>query len=154
MIEIPTDRLHKFLAIGGLIAICAGIFFSLDRYNEYSLMRIKTYTKAREFYSSFQTVETLRESVTRMRETRKKLNKREAVEYLDKEIDFLDEKHEREIDNMIRLIRESREMVELTNHYKLMSYIWFSLSAILLTLGMIFSYFGFKKWLSQPKKSQ
>ena len=158
MINPPTDRLHKFIAITGIALIIFSITIPIDKYNEAELARIEAnenLNKSKFAYARF--AEIVREETSLFStyfDKNSKLKEGVDVEkFRNAAKDFFARapevrKLEREMNDSLI---QSEKHLELMEHFVHIRNIWFliGISASLLGLGL--AYVGFKQWLKQPK---
>ena len=165
MISPPTDRLHKFLSIGGISLILIGVMYPLGKYNEVELQRINTIEKMDETkYAHDRFAQSVKEEhalmdrfyeggplgVGKLKSDISKDDFRKAAkEFYAREPEV--RKLEKE---MYDALIQYKKNMELTKHYENMKKLWFSIGAISLFAGSILTFIGFRQWLSQPKSSR
>lgn len=155
MIDVPTDRLHKFLAIGGLLLVVLGIFYPLQKYEEAELHRIEALSRLENFANSFLVFESkvsefrpLYEAAIRdgadshaaQELSRRLLEKQPALDALQREAAAAG--------------TESRKNIHLMQHYYVMRNVWMAIGIVLMVLGVFSALRGFSIWLKQPQKNR
>ncbi len=154
MIEPPTDRLHKFIAVGGIALFITGVTLPLERFNEAELQRIDAVEKLQEFgyaYSDFAVK--VNEGIAAHNQWIKEPTPENAQRVADvvKANEAIVEKLERASrDALIR----SKKHVDLAVHYQFIRNIWFAIGAFCVIAGVLLSYYGFRRWLREPKRSR
>jgi hypothetical protein len=152
MISPPSDRLHKFLAVGGVALILASVTVPVQKYQEADRQRIEAVAKARNVRLVF---EPYREQVSRMERIQKDaISSRLTGKNLEDAknqffaINIEAEKLERETNAAI--LEMSRE-IDVALHLERMRNIWLALCALGVLLGSWLMFVGFKQWLRLPK---
>ncbi|HEY0662153.1 MAG TPA: hypothetical protein VGD21_12640 [Lysobacter sp.] len=120
MIEAPTGRLHKFLAVGGMALLIAGITIPLERLNDAKFRLIEAAEKAEEASYEYSNL---------------------AI------IDSLDPTNERPDRTTRDALVKFEKQVDLMAHYQFMRNVWFSIGAFCIVAGILSSYYGFSRWL-------
>jgi hypothetical protein len=158
MITPPTDRLHKFLAVGGLCLFLIGVIYPIEKYNQAEIERINTNTKLNEAKFS---IERFEAKITELKNFRLRYSDRDGN--LKKNIpieDFILATNEilknipefqKEVDSSIV---SYGKQIELNEHYEFIKKVWFTLGGLCIIIGGCLAYVGFKQWLSQPKSSR
>jgi len=154
MIEPPTDRLHKFLAVGGIFLICTGITIPLDRFSDAKLQQIEASEKLKRFGYSYadyaKEVNKGIDAYNRWVKEPTQENERRA-----KEIIASSEAATEQLDHATRdAMIESGKQVDLMTHYVYMKNVWLVIGALCIGLGFVSSYYGFSRWLREPKKTR
>jgi len=155
MLTLPTDRLHKFLAIGGLALIVIGVTYPIQQYNEAELRRIDAFEKAQRVYFAYgRFAQKVNEGIAIYNRTvKERMSPEEARPFKDQILKKLPEMEEldREVaDALVQL----QKHVELMMHFYFMRNLWFTLGLCFVVSGIYLSYRGFRQWLSQPKKER
>ncbi len=152
MISPPTDRLHKFLAIGGLALLLSVASVPLQKYQEAERQRIEAYAKAHEVQFTYQRYA---DQVNRMIRIRNdavarglngaELEKaKEKVQAMDPEAEKLGREMEQVLVEMVRL-------AQLAVHLEWIKRVWMWLGFLGALLGVAMAYAGFRQWLRLPQ---
>lgn len=154
MIDPPTDRLHKFLAVGGIALLIAGVTLPLERFNDAELRRIDAFEKAQQFryaYSDF--AEKVNEGIDAHNHWVKKPTPENAQRVKDVLRD-----NEAVIEQLDLATREAgvklKKQVDLAVHYHFIRNIWFAIGAFSVIFGILTSWYGFSRWFREPKRSR
>jgi hypothetical protein len=155
MIDPPTDRLHKFLAVGGLVLITLGVTYPLQKYDEAELHRIDAFDRTQRFGQAYtRYAEKVNEQIDlynkvqgsdsdpRLIESAKKgiLARQSEVAALERETSAAE--------------ADSSRNIQLMQHYYFMRNLWFCIGIFLVLVGTTASAFGFRQWLRQPKSTR
>lgn len=152
MISPPTDRLHKFLAIGGLVVAITSVTIPLDKYHEAEVQRINTFAKAREIQYSYQRYAA---QVNKMIEINNDAVRNGVIgkerDEVAKKIHALDPEATKLSRELEALLVEGERQAGLSVHYSFLKNIWLCIGIIGFIVGIAASFFGFRQWLIQPK---
>ncbi|MCY1232862.1 hypothetical protein D9M72_453770 [compost metagenome] len=152
MLAPPTDRLHKFLAISGVALVLVGVVYPLQQYQIAEVQRTEAVARLQAAgfaYTRFAN-QMNRRSDLRDQIRDKGLTGDAAKGLLDQirtmepEIDKLD----REIQGAII---ETKKQMDLEQHYRFMSNLWFALGCCCILFGAWLGTVGFRQWIQQPK---
>lgn len=155
MLAPPTDRLHKFLAIGGLVLLATGISIPIQKYQEAEVQRIEAMARVRENQYAYQH---FADQVNRMIRIHN-----DAVSHNLQGADLAKAKAKgaaltpeakvfgKETE---KTIVEMTKQIELAVHLKFIQNLWFGVGFASATLGAIAAFFGFRQWLRQPKNER
>jgi hypothetical protein len=151
MISTPTDRLHKFAAIGGLAIAFASGGAALQQYHQTSLQIAEAYEKVLRGVNAYnrfaevarggiESAEKLRDpSISAADEKRH----RKALAVSQERIKVLDAEAQEAIVQM-------QKQMSIAQHYDRMQSIWFVIAGFSLISGLLLSWYGFRSWLRQP----
>ena len=155
MLSPPTDRLHKFLAIGGLALLVSSITVSLQKYEDAEIQRTETYAKLQEVqftYSHYadhvnRMIGIRNEAISRGLKGQALAEAQEKVQALNPEAEKLGRETERVLVEMTRL-------VELTVQMQWMKKIWIGLGIFGSLIGIAMTYIGFRQWIRLPENER
>lgn len=155
MLAPPTDRLHKFLAIGGLALLAMGISIPIQKYQEAEVQRIEALTRLREEQYAYQhfadqvnrMIRIHDDAVTHDRQGAELAKAKAKLAALTPEANRLGKETE-------KTIVEMTKQGELAMHLKFMRNLWLGVCFASATLGAIAAFFGFRQWLRQPKNER
>jgi Flp pilus assembly protein TadB len=151
MLDAPTDRLHKFAAIGGLALAIAGGGGALRQYNETGIQYaeyVGSALKIGEVYNRF--AAQAREQIKRNERLKSKALSEIEQETLQAETKRFKENvpiFDKEFEEAQAAAGKQRA---ITEHYYRMQAIWLVLAGASIVSGLFISYRGFKVWLAQP----
>lgn len=152
MMTPPTDRLHKFLAIAGLVLITTGFTYAVSQYDKAELKRIDALEQTELFVQAYgRYAEKVNEQIllyNRMinEDLTKEKSKALIKDIFNKESDVIS--LNRAVQNSMV---QSRKQIELMEHYYFMRNFWFVLGVACVLTGTALSFIGFRQWLAQPK---
>ena len=153
MIEVPTDRLHKFFAVGGLVLCALGITFFLERFNEAELQRIEASVELQKFINaSSDYAENVNEAIAAHNRWVKNPtieNKQRAQEFITANKAATEKLGLDARDFSV----ESKKQLDLALHYQFMRNVWFVIAVLFLFFGALFSYYGFTRWWRESKET-
>lgn len=147
-LEIPSDRLDKFLAIGGLALIFWAINISLSNYERTEIYRIKALVKVQETtfkYNNY--ADTVNKSINIHNNAIK--NKKDLSEYKNEILINLKEAEKKGIETE-KVILENLEATYTLVLYERIKLFWLMITAVLTIIGIIVSLIGFKSWVKNP----
>jgi hypothetical protein len=155
MIDPPTDRLHKFLAVGGLLLIGLGVTYPLHKYDEAELRRIDAFDRSQRFSQSYaRFAAKVNEEIDLYNEAQASGADPRAIQRAKQEI--LAKRPEvaaLERETSAAQVDSTRNM-QLMEHYHFMRNLWFGIGALLVLVGLGASGYGFKQWLKEPKRTR
>lgn len=152
MISPPTDRLHKFLAIGGVALLIGSTTVPLQKYQDAEAQRIEALTRAQEVQFTYQRyanhvnrmIRLQNEAVSSGLDGPELDAAKAEVRALDPEAEKLGRETEKVI---VELVKQS----ELAVHMGQMRNVWFGLAIVGAILGAWMSFVGFRQWISIPR---
>ncbi|MFV5630747.1 hypothetical protein [Acinetobacter oleivorans] len=147
-LEIPLDRLDKFLAIGGLALIFWAINISLSNYERTEIYRIKALVKVQETnfkYNNYS--DTVNKSINIHNNAIK--NKKDLSKYKNEILINLKEAEKKGIETE-KVILENLEATYTLVLYERIKLFWLIITAVLTIIGIIVSIIGFKSWVKNP----
>ena len=155
MITPPTDRLHKFLALGGLALMLSAGAVAIDKYNESKLQVIEASAAVeRMTYAQQDFCRIVEDSVQIDKEAKaagfsswQAPGFRERFESKKPEVERLRKQ-------MHDAFADSRGPVMKAAHAEQMRNLWFALAGGALVLGAVLSFLGFRNWLRQPENER
>lgn len=155
MLAPPTDRLHKFLAIGGLALLAAGISIPIQKYQEAEVQRIEALTRLREVRYAYQhfaehvnrMIGIHNDAVSHDLQGSDLAKAKGELAALAPEAKVLGKETEKTI---VELTKQG----ELAVHLRFIQNIWFGVGFVSATLGAVATFFGFRQWLRQPKNER
>jgi hypothetical protein len=152
MIAPPSDRLHKFLAIGGVALVLASVTVPVQKYQEAESQRIEAMAKARNVMFSGRRYA---DEVDRMERIQKDAISRgvtgKVLEDAKTQFFALNLEAEKVGRETEAAIVELGRQAELAVHLERMRNIWLALCALGVMLGVWLMFVGFKQWLQVPK---
>jgi len=147
----PTDKLYKFLAIGGIVLFVFGITVPLDHYNKYEIQRIQAIEKVNELlYAQSEFAREVNHQIEKFNEA-KESGDIEALENVAREVLKLEPKIRQIEKNVQNKIVQSLKHSQLLSHYELMKNIWFATGIASVFAGILISVVGFKLWYNDTK---
>jgi hypothetical protein len=152
MIAPPSDRLHKFLAIGGVALVLASVTVPVQKYQEAETQRIEALAKARNvqfvgkrYSDELNLMERIQKDAIARGLTGKELEDAKKQFFA---LNVEAEKVGRETE---AAIVELGRQAELAVHLERMRNIWLALCALGVAFGCWLMFVGFKQWLQVPK---
>jgi hypothetical protein len=149
MLTPPTDRLHKFFAIGGLALVVLGVTYPLSKFDEAQRSLIDTQdklTRADNAYSRF--AELARVQIARREATEKAPSgSSSSVMPTDPELIARDKATE-------EALAQAQRQARLTGHLLLMRNIWVGIGASCVVIGLWLAFVGFRQWIRQPHETR
>lgn len=149
MLELPTDRLCKFFAVGGLLLAVLGGLVALDRFHEAELRRIDAAEKADAAKVAYARLsEAVDRQVRLSKAVRTEVDASRQARLLD---DFwkLNDETERLKPALDQAIVDLKKHGDLNKHYAYMRRLWLYLGGGSLLLGLGASLLGFWRWKKQ-----
>ncbi len=151
MFELPTDRLCKFLAVGGLlVAIVSGVV-GAERYHQAEMRRIDAAEKAEAAKVAYAR---LSEAVERQVELSRSIRaQRDAAQRSALLGDFwkLNDETDRLKTATDAAIIELRKHGDLNRHFTYMRTLWAYAGSLIAALGIVASAVGFLRWNRHEK---
>ncbi|MFP5065517.1 hypothetical protein [Acinetobacter pittii] len=146
--EIPSDRLDKFLAIGGLALIFWAINISMSNYERTEVYRIKALVKVQETtfkYNDY--ADTVNKSINIHNSAIR--NKKDLSKYKDEILLNLKEAEIKGIETQ-KVILENMDATYTLVLYERIKLFWLIITAVLTIIGIMVSLIGFKSWIRRP----
>lgn len=152
MISPPTDRLHKFLAIGGVALLIGSTTVPLQKYQDAEAQRIEAFTRAQEVQFTYKRYANHVNRMIRLQNEAVSSGlggpELDAVKAEVRALDPEAEKLGRETEKVIvELVKQS----ELAVHMEQMRNAWFGLAIVGAILGAWMSFVGFRQWIGIPR---
>lgn len=147
-LEIPVDRLDKFLAIGGLALIFWAINISINNYERTEIYRIKALVKVQETtfkYNDY--ADTVNKNINIHNNAIK--NKKDLLMYKKEILINLKETERKGIETQ-KVILENLDATYTLVLYERIKLFWLVITAVLTIIGIIVSLIGFKSWIKNP----
>jgi hypothetical protein len=148
MIQPPTDKLYKFMAVAGIALVIFGITYPIDRYHDAELSRIDAIEKAQIYANSYE------QYAAKVNEGIKLQNKILAEGLKGNEAEKIRKEIRSKIPDMDILNNEVQDAkanldknIALMEHYHFMRNLWFTLGTICIIGGCILCFVGFKEWI-------
>lgn len=155
VIQIPTDRLHKFQAIAGLLITLAGLTYPAQQYHESEIKYIEAAEQVRLVTNAYNRyAKTVNEMVDIHNKKILENKTREIANSLDQEIlqkDIQANEQGREVEYGIV---QTQKYVAIGRHYRFIRNMWFLVGVLCVTGGVWLSFIGFRKWLKQPNNDR
>jgi hypothetical protein len=150
----PTDRLHKFLAIGGIVAVLTGITTAIQKYEEAEVQRIEAIAKMNAIQIPARAANDLLERMIKIQRDALHGKKVTDKEYEKAKASFfaLDPDAQKYLREMDQAIIEGQKQSQLAVHRERIRNLWFGLSFAAIALGVVAAWVGFRQWLRQPKE--
>lgn len=154
MLTPPSDRLYKFIAIGGLALVIACFTYSLQKYEEAEVARIEAATKFQRLYSSIElTFMNFAKVAPMHEELMAKMKSGEPASIPDEYVRIM-----REIDKLTGEMAANRVEAEralsLAQHYIVMRNVWIVFGVLGALLGSALSFIGFRQWLRHERPAR
>jgi len=146
MLTPPSDRLYKFLAIGGVALIIACFTYSLQKYGEAEVARIEAAAKFNNLYSSLELAFMNLARVAPMHEEIvEKMKSGQPVSVPDEYVRIM-----REIEKLTGEVAANRveadRAISLAQHYTVIRNVWVVFGVLGALLGFALSFIGFRQW--------
>lgn len=150
MINVPTDRIYKFAAVGGLVLSIAAGNMALNQYHETALQNAEFYGKTMELTAVYQRF------ASQARDHGERVDKLPKTELTDDERSALvleSEKFKERIPEFDKEFEHAKAAAlrqqAVTAHFYRIQTIKFILAGSLIICGLLASFWGFRIWLSK-----
>jgi len=155
MISAPTDRLHKFLAVGGLALLLTSVTTAVQKYQEAEAQRIEAIAKGREVQFAAMRYS---DHVNRMARIQSDALTRglsgDAYDAAKNQFFALHPEAEILGREAEKLIVDLSKQAQLAVHMERMRDLWFGLASLGAVLGTWMTFVGLRQWLAVPRNER
>ncbi|MEJ8847007.1 hypothetical protein [Variovorax rhizosphaerae] len=155
MAELPTDKLCKFFAVGGIVIAVLGGTVAVERFHQAELRRIDADEKANAAKAAYARLSAaIDRQVDLSKSVRAEANATKRAALL---ADFwkLNDETKLLMPAVDTAIVELKKHGDLNKHFAFMRTLWMYIGGVCVVLGTIASGLGFRSWRkqeSQPRK--
>jgi hypothetical protein len=156
--NVPTDRLFKFLTLGGIAAAIFGVTTAISKHDEYGRQMIEAkskYSAVVESYSEYRRrVEEIWKLAERLNNSQSTSSSSIPNDSIRREVIAKYELAEKEFQEARKLMLAAQVEIDRWAHQRQMLNVWYLVCGFTLVVGVLAAYVGFEEWKKQPSEAR